>query len=63
MVEAIKRDRTLFVLELMRRGLRMCPYYATEAVWSKAKSCLEVFLQQGWDINEPGGPLNPPVLG
>lgn len=62
MVEAIKRDSTPFVSELLRRGLPMCPYFATEAVCSKSENCLEVFLQQGWDINEPAGPLNPPVL-
>lgn len=63
MIEAIKRDNTQFIKELLNRGLPMDPLYALEAVKVKRTDTLKVFLQNGWDINQPMSELNPPVLG
>lgn len=63
MIEAIKRDNTQFIKELFDRGLPMEPLYALEAVKVKRTDTLKVFLQNGWDINQPMSELNPPVLG
>lgn len=63
MIEAIKRDNTQFIKELFDRGLPMDPPYALEAVKVKRTDTLKVFLQNGWDINQPMSELNPPVLG
>lgn len=63
MIEAIKRDDVQFVKELLDRGLPMDPLYALEAVKVKGKNALEVFLQNGWNINQPISELKPPVLG
>lgn len=63
MIEAIKLDDVQFIKELLGRGLSMDPLYALEAVKVKGKDSLEVFLQNGWNINEPISELKPPVLG
>ncbi|RHZ55673.1 hypothetical protein CDV55_101647 [Aspergillus turcosus] len=63
MIEAIKRDDAQFIKELLDRGLPMDPLYALEAVKVKGKDALKVFLQNGWDINQPMSELKPPVLG
>ncbi|RHZ43194.1 ankyrin repeat domain-containing protein [Aspergillus thermomutatus] len=63
MIEAIKRDDAQFIKELLDRGLPMDPLYALEAIKVKGKDALKVFLQNGWDINQPVSELKPPVLG
>ncbi|KAJ6155150.1 hypothetical protein N7470_005716 [Penicillium chermesinum] len=63
MIEAIRLDDVQFIKELLDRGLPMDPLYALEAVKVKGKKALEVFLQNGWNINEPISELKPPVLG
>jgi hypothetical protein len=63
MQEAIKRNNTQFVRELLDRGLLMDPLYALEAVKVQGKDTLEAFLQNGWDINQPVSELRPPILG
>lgn len=63
MIQAIRLDDTQFINELFRRGLPMDQLYALEAVKAKAKRALQVFLDHGWDINQPMSELKPPVLG
>ncbi|RDW87064.1 ankyrin repeat domain-containing protein [Aspergillus mulundensis] len=63
MVEAIKRNNLQFIQELLARGLPMNPLYALRAIEAKATSALDVFIQSGWDINQPVSELRPPVLG
>lgn len=63
MIEAIKRDNVQFIKEFLDRGLPMDPLYALEAVKVKGKDALEVFLRNGWNINQPMSELKPPVLG
>ena len=41
----------------------MDPLYALEAVNAKSKDALEVFLKNGWDINQPISELKTPILG
>lgn len=63
MIQAIRRDDTQFINELLRRGLPMDQLYALEAVKAKAKRALQIFLDHGWNINQPMSELKPPVLG
>ncbi|PYI31596.1 ankyrin repeat protein [Aspergillus indologenus CBS 114.80] len=63
MIEAIKLDGVQFIQELLDRGMPMDPLYALEAVKVKGKDALGVFLQNGWDINQPISELKPPILG
>jgi hypothetical protein len=63
MIEAVKRNRTQFIKELLRRGMPVDPLYAFEAIKVKAKDALEAFLDNGWDINQPISELKPPLLG
>lgn len=63
MIEAIKRIHTLFIEELLGRGLPMDPLYALKAIEMKGKDALAIFLEYGWDINQPVSELKPPVLG
>ncbi|KAJ5246666.1 hypothetical protein N7468_001649 [Penicillium chermesinum] len=63
MIEATKRDDVQFIKELLDCGLPMDPLYALEAVNAKGKDALEVFLKNGWDINQPMSELKPTVLG
>ncbi|KAJ5641190.1 hypothetical protein N7490_005190 [Penicillium lividum] len=63
MIEAIKRDDTQFIKELLHRGLPMDPLYVFEALEVKSKSALEIFIQYGWDINQSMNELSPSILG
>ncbi|RAH66088.1 ankyrin repeat domain-containing protein [Aspergillus aculeatinus CBS 121060] len=63
LIEAIKLGGVQFITELFDCGLPMNPLYALEAVKVKGKDALEIFLQSGWDINQPISELEPPVLG
>lgn len=63
MIEAINRADVQFIKELLDHGLPMDSLYALEAVGAKRKDALEVFLQNGWNINQPISELKPPVLG
>ncbi|OJJ78186.1 hypothetical protein ASPBRDRAFT_191433 [Aspergillus brasiliensis CBS 101740] len=63
MIEATKLDAVPFIRELLDRGLPMDPLYALEAVKLRGKNALEVYLQDGWDINQPISELKPAVLG
>lgn len=62
MMEAIQQDRVEFVSNLLFHGFPINPSYTFKATVCKAKGVLECFLKAGWDINEPVGVLNPPVL-
>lgn len=62
MIEAITQGNVQFIKELLDRGLPMDRSYALEAVKIKRKDALEVFIQNGWNINEPMSELKPPVL-
>ncbi|KAJ6190245.1 Ankyrin repeat protein, partial [Penicillium mononematosum] len=53
MIEAIERDEIQFVKELFRHHLPMDQLYALRATEMKAKNTLQVFLDNGWDINQP----------
>ncbi|KAI2787646.1 hypothetical protein POX_f08020 [Penicillium oxalicum] len=59
----IKRDNVQFIKELLDRGLHMDTLYTLEAVNAQAKDILEVFLKNGWNINQPISELKPPLLG
>lgn len=63
MIEAIKRNDVQFIKELLDRGLPMDPLYALEAVKVQGKDALEIFINDGWNINQPISELKPPVLG
>ncbi|KAJ5347037.1 uncharacterized protein N7506_000290 [Penicillium brevicompactum] len=62
MVQVIKTGRTCFVKELLRHGLPILPVYVYEATKAHAKGILGSFLENGWDINQPMGPMHPPIL-
>lgn len=62
MVQVIKTGRTCFVKELLRHGLPILPVYVYEATKAHAKGILGNFLENGWDINQPMGPMHPPIL-
>lgn len=63
MIEAINRSDVQFIKELLDRGLPMDSLYALEAVSIKREDALKVFLENGWNINQPISELKPPVLG
>ncbi|EGX87821.1 ankyrin repeat protein [Cordyceps militaris CM01] len=62
MYEAIKKDRDRFVQGLLDFGMGTSYNFAFEAVRSEATSCLEVFLANGWDINQPQSETQPSIL-
>ena len=62
MSEAVKHNFSEVVSELMRRGLPMHYTYVLEAIQHRSKDVLGVFLQNGWNINEPISELDPPAL-
>lgn len=63
MLNAIWEGGTEFVSILMDSGLPMHYIYAKQAIHSRSKPILAVFLQHGWDINQPISGTEPPILG
>lgn len=62
MTEAIKQDNVKFASTLLSYGLPIAPYFGWQATLVKAKGILEFYISAGWDINQPVGVLQPPVL-
>jgi hypothetical protein len=62
MVDAIRRDDPQFSIELLHRGLHLHPDYLLEAAKSKARNILEMFLNEGLNINKPLSEGHPPML-
>ncbi|RHZ50754.1 hypothetical protein CDV55_102045 [Aspergillus turcosus] len=58
MIDAIRRDDPQFTMELLHRGLPLDPDYVLEAAKSRARSVLEMFFNEGWDINKPISEVN-----
>jgi hypothetical protein len=64
MIKAIEQDRPAFIAELLRRGVRTdFQSIARRALEPRAKGMLDLFLQLGWQINEPMCETLPPILG
>lgn len=63
MLEALQLDHPEFVSELLRLGHPMHKDYALEAIKHKSRDILNIFLENGWNVNEPMSELKPPVLG
>lgn len=59
---AICLNKVCITKELLRRGLPMSPIYVFEAVKARAKGVLEIFFDNGWDINRPMSQMEPPIL-
>lgn len=62
MSEVVKLKKARFVEELLHHGLPMSPSFAYEAVHAGAKEVLQIFLNYGWNINQPMAPELPPIL-
>ncbi|CAG8885948.1 unnamed protein product [Penicillium egyptiacum] len=58
MIEAIGRDEIQFIKALFCHSLPMNQLHALHATEAKAKNALQIFLDNGWDINQPMGELN-----
>ncbi|KAG2414805.1 hypothetical protein HFD88_005993 [Aspergillus terreus] len=63
MIQAVRRDRTNVVAELLHQELSISQDYALEAIRHRSKGVLNILLQHGWDINQPISELRPPALG
>lgn len=61
MFEAVRRDSTPFITELLHRGVPMSRSYVSCAIQSKAIEALKLFFWNGFDINEPEQ-RRPPLL-
>lgn len=62
MAEAIMRDCSPFISEILYRGIPFHWSYAREAIKSKARDSLDLFLERGWEINKPLNEFDPPLL-
>lgn len=62
MSEAIRRDSTPFISELLSRGMTMSSGFVWRAIYCEAIGALEVFLWNGWDINTLDCEMEPPLL-
>ncbi|GES59634.1 ankyrin repeat protein [Aspergillus terreus] len=63
MIQAVRRDQTDVVAELLHQGLSISQDYALESIRHRSKGVLNILLQHGWDINQPTSELRPPALG
>ncbi len=60
--EALQHDNSAVAGKLLKKSVRTSYQAAIAAVRAKATACLEVFLQEGWDINANKTQLQPPIL-
>ncbi|KAB5515669.1 ankyrin repeat protein [Coniochaeta sp. 2T2.1] len=60
--EALKRDHTTVVTKLLSYSMKMHYLPVIEAIHAKAKKSLEVFFQNGYDINKPISETKPTVF-
>ena len=60
--EALALDHATAVSELIRRGWAVRPGDGGAAVQARAKNCLAVFLDSGWDLNVTLGHTTPTAL-
>lgn len=63
MSHAISSNKVFLVKELLRRKMPLTSWYVHKALEAKAKDILEIFFDNGWDINQPMSTMNPPILG
>jgi hypothetical protein len=63
MMDAVEYDCPGIVSELLRCGMTLHFTFALRAISGKSKDILDIFLQNGWNINEPISETEPPVLG
>ncbi|KAL3480768.1 putative hspc200 [Aspergillus californicus] len=62
MCEAIANNFVDAASELLRAGLPTDQIYAIDAITHRSTNILTLFLEHGWDINQPTEPLKPPAL-
>ncbi|KIH86535.1 hypothetical protein SPBR_08614 [Sporothrix brasiliensis 5110] len=58
--DAIHVDNSAFIAKLMQRGFEV-KHFFREAVEKHALRCLTLFLETGYDINQPECDMKPPV--
>lgn len=59
---AVWSNKVCITKELLHCGLPESPIYVFEAVKVRAKDVLEIFFDNGWDINRPMSQMEPPIL-
>ena len=59
---ALEHDRPVVVSHLLGLGLRLTYSYVDRAIKTKSTAIFDVFLQHGWNINEPLTRMRPPAL-
>ncbi|KND86383.1 putative ankyrin repeat protein [Tolypocladium ophioglossoides CBS 100239] len=62
MYEAVRQDHATVVVELLRHGMGMRYTFALEAILTRAKDSLCVFIQNGWDVSTPISETEPTVF-
>ena len=62
MKEALARDHAGAASELIRHGRDVGYFDGQAAIAARAKNCLTVFLDSGWDLNEALSHATPSVL-
>ena len=63
-VQRCIRDNNIpLILNLLRDGFHVSTSIARQAVEYRARDIIQVFLDNGWDINDPVSETEPPVLG
>ncbi|KAJ9198850.1 hypothetical protein DTO164E3_4940 [Paecilomyces variotii] len=62
MMDAMDYGYGGIVSELLRRGMKMHFTFALRAISRKSKDILSIFLEHGWNINEPISETEPPIL-
>lgn len=63
MIKAIGGGHVQFIKKLLDHGFSRDPFYALQAAKTGRVDALQVFLENGWVINQPLSELKPPVLG
>ena len=63
-VQRCIKDNTVSVVQdLLRHGFCVSTSIARQAVKNHATDIIQVFLDNGWNINDPISETEPPVLG
>ncbi|KAJ5675422.1 hypothetical protein N7462_008319 [Penicillium macrosclerotiorum] len=61
--DAIEHNKSDFASKLLQYGYPIVGLHAKEAIFYKSKDVLMVYLEAGWDINDPIDEISPLYLG
>ncbi|KAK5805912.1 hypothetical protein VI817_000170 [Penicillium citrinum] len=61
-IAGIRSDNLRLITKVLAKGVTISAAYVLEATTAKRKEILLELFGHGWDVNQPIGPMTPPIL-